>query len=349
MRSRLLLPVGLALACALHASVTGQVVVPALAIFVALAAAAAGPRWALPQAAQALLFVGTAGLVFIAALLDAPLSPQAGGPKLQYVIFSGAALMTVGPRLALTNPERGHPITWLIGLVAFYCCGRVSSAWYLPLAVAYLTLAWLHESWGARPSRRQLAVGAALLAITAGTASGATMGLRALYQNIDSLIIAGVGGPEVGFGAGAFRLGSMDGMRDSDEVILRVHGPADEHLRGQVYAEYGKGIWFPPDVGTTPAPQGAAPWGEVTVIEFVSPDQERLFLPPGAGAVRVAPSGVLVDALGVPRPSGGAPVEVRFAGGEPRFPRPPQVTSRQRAAGRPIQVPPSWLGWRGQP
>ena len=322
MKDRVLIPLGLALACALHVQVTGQVVAPALAGVVGLVAALVGPRWSLAQAAQALVFVATAGLVFAAAVIDPPLGVAAGGPKLQYVIFSGAALMTVATRLGLSNPERGHTVTWAIGLLSFYCCGRVASEAYLPLVVAYLGFAWLHTAWGGRPSGRQLAVGLGLLLLTAAGATSTTLGLRRAYQNIDDLIIASAGQGEVGFGAGSFRLGSMDGMRDSNEVILRVYGPADEHFRGQAYTAYGGGAWFPPDGGVERVQPGAAPSGEVTVIEFVAAEQERLFLPPEAGAVRVEPSGVVVDRLGSPRPAGDDPLEVRFDTSSPRFPSP---------------------------
>ncbi len=339
MRSRLLLTAGLALAGVLHGAVTGQIVVPALALAVALGAVVAGPRISLPQAAQALVLVATGGATLAVALIDVPLAWQEGGPKLQYVVLSGTALLTVATRLWLHDPERGHPVTWVIGLVAYVCCGRVGSELYLPLVVAYLALAWLHQAWRPRGleglALRHVAAGVALVTATAATATGATVGLRKVYQALEGVVFADGGSAAVGFGAGSFRLGSMDGMRDSDEVILRVHGPSPEHFRGQAYSEYGHGFWLPPSGDTTPVARGRVPGQGATVIDFVSDEQERLFLPPGAAAVVVEPIGAEVDALGIPRlGDGSSPRRVRLdTGGTQRFPSPPPTPAD-------LEVPP---------
>lgn len=326
MRSRLLQTVALAVVCALHASVMGQRGVPALALLLAIAGTLLGPRVTLAQAGQALVVVGTAGLTFLGAVLEAPISHAQGGPKLQYAIFSGTALLTVASRLWLHNPERGRGATWVIGLLVFYCCGRVDSPLYLPLVTVYLGLGWLEMSWeGLRTlGTRHLAAGLALLVMSSALAAGTTSGLRRLYDDIDEFVIANATNSEVGFGAGAFRLGSMDGMRDNDEVILRVHGPASEHFRGQAYTDYLRGSWFPPDGEVSPAPAGPPPRGEVSLIEFVSEEQQRLFLPVESGAVEVTPRALVVGPLGVPRPAKGAPTHVRFdTTGDPRFQSPP--------------------------
>ncbi len=329
MRSRLLLVVGLALGAVLHVAVTDQVVAPGLAVAVALGALGAGPRWQLVQAAEALLVVALAGLVFGVAAVDPPLDWQAGGIKLQYAIFSGTALLAVAARLWLEEPERGDPATWVLGLVVFTCCGRVASPLFLPLVVGYLGLAWLHRVW--RPERvgplgrRHLVGAVALIVATALTASTTTAGLRQAYAAIEGVVFVGGDGGTVGFGAGAFRLGSMDGLRDDDTVLLRVHGSTDPHLRGQAYADYGRGFWVPPEGEVTPVPLGEAPGPDAVVIDFVQPDQDRLFLPPGVGAVATEPAGVVVDALGIPQPDDGSGlVRVRAAAaGAERFPSPP--------------------------
>ena len=111
MRSRALLTLGLALLGALHLSVTGQLLVPLLSVLLAAAATLAGPRLSLHQASQALVLVATVGLVFAAAFLDGPRPTELGGPKLQYVVLSGTALLTVATRLWMHDPERGHGAT----------------------------------------------------------------------------------------------------------------------------------------------------------------------------------------------------------------------------------------------
>jgi protein-glutamine gamma-glutamyltransferase len=313
-RAAFALAVGVA--CALHISVTGQVVIPALAMLIGLGATVAGPRLTLAQASQALIFVGTVLFTFVAVFVDVPLGTSDGGPKVQYAVASGAALLTVAARLWMRNPERGDLVTWGIGLVVFYSCGRVTSPQYLPLVVAYLGLAWLHAAAasgvGSHRSRRHVALALALVVSSALLAGGTALGLRKAYTDINEFAVSRAVGGEVGFGAGAFQLSSMDGMRDSDEVILRVHGPAPEHFRGQAYNEYKGGVWFPPAGKAKSVPRGASPTGEVTTLEFVSTEQKRLFLPMGSGAVWARPSGLRADALGVPRPANASPTEVRF-------------------------------------
>ena len=329
MRSRALMTAGLVLLAVLHESVTGQLFAPVLAVAVAAAAALLGPRVTLHQASQALVLVATIAVTFALALVDTPLSPKLGGPKLQYVIASGAALLTVGARLWMHNPERGHGATQVIGLLVFYACGRVTSPLYLPLVVGWLGLAWLHAaSLREGPSGltlRHFAAGAGLLAVTAGLGGASTLSLRGLYGIVDARFMAWSGGDaETGFGAGAFRLGSMDGMLQSDEVILRVHGPVEEHLRGQAYSEYIGGVWLPPGDEPAAALRGDAPSGDVTTLEFVSEAQKRLFLPANAASVAADPASLMVDALGIPQPGNDLTLtEVSFdTTGAPVFPPP---------------------------
>lgn len=327
MRSRALLTLGLALLGALHLSVTGQLLVPLLSVLLAAAATLAGPRLSLHQASQALVLVATVGLVFAAAFLDGPRPTELGGPKLQYVVLSGTALLTVATRLWMHDPERGHGATQVIGLLVFYACGRVDSTLYLPLLVAWVSLAWLHHSWRRDvplgPTRRHWLAGAVLVVVTGSLTSASTLGLRTAYSHADALFMEWSGGSaETGFGAGAFHLGSMNGMLQSNEVILRIHGRSGSHLRGQTYTEYIGGGWLPPSDDLEASHPNAPSSGTVTVLEFVAEEQERLFLPGNATAVVVEPAGVRVDALGVPRPTNElAPIEVSFSPGDtPEFP-----------------------------
>lgn len=316
MIGRLVIALGLGVGAWLHVAATGQVVAPAIAAVVALAGVVMGPRTSLSQAAQALLLVGTAFFTFALVLVDVPIDPDDGGPKLQYVVASGAAMLTVAARFFLHEPERGDLGTWAIGLVVFYACGRVATPEYLPLAVAYLGLAWMHRAVQSNAGRHKSGrhVGAALAMMLSGAmlVGGVAMALRVAYQGANAFVLDAITGDQVGFGAGAFELGSMAGMRSSTEVVLRVHGPAGEHFRGQAYTDYVKGVWHPPVGRIQGAPAEKALTGAVTTIEFVSPDQERLFLPGDAAAVAARPGGLQVDILGIPRPSGDPVEEVRF-------------------------------------
>ena len=313
---RLLLTLGLAAAAALHLSVSGQVVVPGLAVLLAGMATIAGPRFTLPQAGQILVVVGTAVLVFVLSFFDAPTEPAQGGLRIQYAIGSGTALLTLAGRLWLREPERGDAGSWVVGLVALAACGRVASPLYLPLGAAYVLLGWVHAAWvsdaGRHRSLRHVGAGVGMFAGGLLLAAGAVLGLRLAFSTANAMFMARLANPEVGFGAGSFELTSMDGMRQSNEVMLRVMGPADERFRGQVYREYSDGTWFKPLGRVSGAPTGRAPRGEVTTIDFVSTKEERLFLPANARAVATTPTQLVVDGLGVPRPGGDPIEEVRF-------------------------------------
>lgn len=316
MSGRAVLALALVLVAPLHLQCTGQGLTPAIAVLVALAGVAAGPRLSLGQASQALLLVGTALSVFAFALVDVPFDTAAGGPRIQYVVASGTAMLTFAARLWMHEPERGDAATWAIGIVSFYACGRVSHPAFLPLAVGYLGLAWLHmavrSDAGRHRSPRHIGAAFGMLAGGALLVGGAAMALRVAYEGANAFVLDAMMGDEVGFGAGAFELGSMAGMRSSDEVILRIHGPVGEHLRGQAYTEYVAGTWLPPAGRVSLAPAERRLEGTVTTIEFVSEKEERLFLPEDARGVVIRPGGLQVDALGIPRPSDAPPEEVRF-------------------------------------
>lgn len=327
MIGRLLLALGLLAPAALHTVVTGQRVAPGLALLVAMGGVIVGPRLSLAQAAQALVAVGTALGVFALSVLELPLDPNDGGLRIQFVVASGTLLVTFATRLWMDEPEQGDAGTWVLGLGALFCCGRVQSEAFVPACVAYVALAWAHAAWrspaGRHRSLRHVGAGALMVVGTAGVAVGAALGLQAAFNGATALVLSQLNGAEAGFGSGSFELTSMDGMRQSREVVLRVTGPTTSRYRGQVYQEYVAGTWVRPVGATTPAPVGPPPAEPVTTIAFASDDEERLFLPDVARAVVTTPPGVSLDPLGVPQPAGDSPEEVRFSTeGPARFPKP---------------------------
>ena len=47
-----------------------------------------------------------------------------------------------------------------------------------------------------------------------------------------------------GFYDGPMALGSLEGLLQSDEIVMRIEGPVSEHLRGNVYTRYLRRSWL---------------------------------------------------------------------------------------------------------
>lgn len=112
-------------------------------------------------------------------------------------------------------------------------------------------------------------------------------------------------------------LGGAADITESMELVLRVHGPWAEHLRGVVFNRYRKGRWVPgeADPGKTLVVSKHPP-SQATRVEAVK-SGPRYFVPLQARAV-ASPSGiVLIDRMGTLRaPAGVAAETIWFSLGE---------------------------------
>lgn len=222
--------------------------------------------------------------------------------------------------------ERASPFSFLPGLIAIMACGEVEAGPLYGVAAALwlsFALLSLRAGDGGRPKirdlpRRDRGLIAALFALTLAIAAGAVAGLPPLSRWTERAILRSLGGDETGF-SDRIWLGSLDGLLDSDEVVMRIEGPGVDYLRGAVFDHYEIGRWgrlhpLRPRRVDAAAEEGGADRVRVSVV---SGARDRYFLPAGARAIR-AEGVVSADRFGVLRlAGGGAASQISFARGGP--------------------------------
>ena len=186
--------------------------------------------------------------VGIASVLTATVAPTSGGLADQPLTRFGfgvavSALLVAAGRNLMAEPVWGARGTLAIGLLVLLSCGTRRSGFVFPaLALSYLTLVWvaLHIHDAARPRwtglgwRHYMAL-VLLLGTSTGLGVGFALALPPLYERSHTWIpLWSEGNSAAGFQTGAMRLGSLDRMLQSSEVVLRLYGPVQDHLRGEV-------------------------------------------------------------------------------------------------------------------
>ncbi len=164
-------------------------------------------------------------------------------------------LFLVIARLYLRKPRGGNLLTLSIGLAAMTAGGAANLGWaYLSLSMLYL-LTGLHglralehaRTQPRFPPLRQLIPGVLYLAASAGFTVGLLMTLPQLYGFATERFVDWIrlDPPKTGFTEGGMFLGAMEGMWESDEIVLRIDGNAfNMHLRGSVHRRYRRGTWL---------------------------------------------------------------------------------------------------------
>ncbi len=260
------------------------------------------------QRAIALALAGAA--VVLSLTSDLPLHEDVRALKRPWGAATLAALSIAAFRLFLRQPERGPIVTFLVGLVAAMTMGEtLSRRTYGPVIVAYLVaslLALRAQDPGRPPlkalSRRALARFAGLLALTALIGASAAKLLPPLSDWSTTRILMALGDESrTGFGDRMW-LGAMEGMLQSDEVVMRLDGPDTDYLRGAVYDHYERSRWSTakpekavPRPSGGPPPEGA----RVVSVALVGGARDRYFLPLHASRVAMLEGVTTVDAFGV--------------------------------------------------
>jgi hypothetical protein len=311
---------------ALYAGATGNWVLACAVAALIVVALAVGARMALsPLGARVAAGVAAAA----GGVLGAALPPAAGNAlRAPWPSFALAGLLA-GSAL-LFRSERAKPSTLALvpGLAALTACGEAElGRVYAIVAVTHVAFAVLalggHRSVlrAVRLPSRELAKGAVLVALAALLAVGFATGLPPVAQWTEARVLHSLGGAEIGF-SDRMWLGSLHGMLQSDEVVMRVEGARTDYLRGAVYDHYEFGRWGrrrAPRPVPVPATALAQDGGERVRITPVAGVRDRYFVPLGAAAVVTDP-GATVDDFAVLRAVGGAARAVSFeTSGPPAF------------------------------
>lgn len=241
-------------------------------------------------------------------------------------------LAVAAARACLVRPMYGDRLTLLAALVALTAAGRAQTGWVFPVLAAVATLLGLLALRISDPSRAPLRVlearhfvGLAFGALTAAALAGlATWTLPRVHDAMMARMMARAERNRTGF-SDAMWLGAMQGMLESNTVVMRVRGAAPPLLRGVIFTQYHQGRWetgaeaVVPEVVETSVERGSQP----TEVEHAG-RPTRYFLPLGADDVAVS-SGIFErDPRGIARPSPNAHAKrVWFDTGElPRGPPP---------------------------
>ncbi|MDG2050492.1 MAG: transglutaminase domain-containing protein [Myxococcota bacterium] len=297
-------------------------------------------RWALTVPAQVLAALAVAMLVLFLQAID-PNGPGFGGVEMEPLWFQVGewALVFSVLRLHFRQPALGQSGTLGLGLLVFLACGtvRIGSLYPFLLGVfAFLSFISLHYeevAQGGRPAggvngKRTAAVAAGLLAIALLSTLALADAVPRFYSLAYSWAVQWVDDRQrAGFHDGPITLRSLDGLLQSDEVVLRVQGEAGERLRGNVYTHYARGRWLPP-----PRPREENirfDWADPTievgqgaraVIRYARDGADRYFIPSDGGRLALAPANARVDEMGVVRVSGRDAVERIAVFGSGEFP-----------------------------
>jgi len=317
-----------ALGSAAHAVYLGVI----LAV-IASVLAVVGPQWELDLGRQWLTsaVAGGAGYVLVALLRESPDVALAvrSGEALGDVSgrFAAAVLLAAAARFLMIESRGGPLATTSLVFVSVLASGQTSSAPYPVFVVLFLatSLGALNasdEKAASQLSMRRLAVGSAVLLIAGALGSGATFGIRRAYAWLTTRVhsTAYSWQPRVGFSE-QMDLGALDGLLDSDRVVLRVRGPRVDYLRGVSLDSYEAGRWVQ-SVEAEAEPEVPASFGgslvsaQVVEIAAVSERTDRFFLPLASASLVTRPAAVSVDTMGsVRRQTKAGLLDARFVRG----------------------------------
>ncbi len=196
------------------------------------------------------LAAATLGIVIAFALTPEDTTWYSGRLMLFFGSVALATYFVAIPRLLFAQPWGGYRATVGLGLITLLCVSTADSGAIFPiLGLAYFVsqLVAINRvepsrlGWNELSNRHQK-----------WTVIGFTMTISiALFLSIAIPLTYDWGmrrfglrywGARTGFSTN-LRLGSLDGMLQSNEAVLRVYGPRPDHLRGQVYSSYRRGSW----------------------------------------------------------------------------------------------------------
>ena len=224
-----------------------------------------------------------------------------GTLKVGWAVLAGAGLAAAVVRFWLASPRGGVGVTLGIGLLSLAFCGGVQSGLLFP---SFVVLFFLSSAWALRQADTARApwsawrryVGATLVMLLFGALVGGgwALSLPPMHDWVLMKIMQRQY-TSVGF-SDRLNLGALEGLFESKKVVLRVRGPAVDHLRGIVYSHYYLGRWTQVQADrtvTTPFPTSRP--ADAIEIEMADSDSSYYFLPLGARDVALLSGVALVD------------------------------------------------------
>ncbi|HEY4015849.1 MAG TPA: DUF3488 and transglutaminase-like domain-containing protein [Polyangiaceae bacterium] len=304
----------LLVALALYGYAAGAWPVAAAVALGTLASIATKRRVALAPAAQRVVLAAAIALGVALGLARAPAPGYGAGtlPSFASAIALGV-LVAAGARAWIRAPERGYAITFALALVGVAACGatRLGSIYAIAvLAFFTASLAALRAHDAARAtwaeqSPRDKRVGVAIGVVALGIAAAIARTLPPLYDWAQGRFDLAY--EFVGFKSD-LRLGSLDDLKKSDEIVLRISGTRVDYLRGAVYDHFDDrtSSWSLARRDTRSLVLRGSPPRDVHGVEIrrVGGWGERYFLPMRAGAIGSPAGEAIVDVTGVMRPVG---------------------------------------------
>ncbi|MDP9002543.1 MAG: DUF3488 and transglutaminase-like domain-containing protein [Myxococcota bacterium] len=282
---------------------------PAVVVGVlAVVLAQVGPRWELDRGRQLVTCAMGAGAGYaVAALLY---DDHAGSLSEGWTRIAAAAILAAAARFVVIRPRGGSMGTTALLFASLVAIGETSSAGYATFVVLFLLTSL--AAMGASDERAlmvgsaapRITMAAAILVVAGAVAVVVAVGLRSAYAWIMSRAhpSAFEWRPRVGF-SDRMDLGALDGLLDSDAIVLRVRGPRVDYLRGAALDVYVAGRWLRSDAAEvqTEATYNGYPSSRVVEIAAVGDRTDRFFLPLAAHIVATSPAAVLVDGVGAVR------------------------------------------------
>ena len=308
---RILAALSLTLVAVFYAKVSRQWLFAAVVSAALLGSIALGARLRLSIPWQRVISLAlAAGAIALSVTSVLPLFEDQRALKRPWGAAALAALSIAAFRLYLRAPERGPIATFTLGLIALMTSGETRAGRvYGLVAVVYLgaALLTLRAQDRGRPaptslSRREWTLTGAVLAIAVFIGFGMARVLPPLSDWGTSRMIMALGDDaKTGFGERMW-LGSMEGMLQSDDVVMRLDGPGADYLRGAVFDHYERGRWSTAKpLKFSPRPTGGAvPEGASAVaLTLVSGARDRYFLPLRASNVATLEGVTTTDTFGV--------------------------------------------------
>jgi transglutaminase-like putative cysteine protease len=252
--ARVTLTVALSVPCALLAAQSGVTAVFGFGAAAALLLLGRRPR---PRN-----LVGLEALAANTVLLGAALGlyavlVRATGQSTSFGRYLAVAMLALAvPRVGLVAGPGARALTASFGLLALMGLARVVERWpfgaatLIYLVAVLLSVLQADRGFGPvlRHRRGLLGPFAFAVAVTGGLMVLLGWGLPAAEPRVSDYLepyLGESGRSASGYSDNQIHLGNVREIQTSDEVMMRVTGAVPGLLRGQVYAQYQSGTWYP--------------------------------------------------------------------------------------------------------